>query len=382
MDLARFVESSLKRAGCLTECVETDVVVAILPSQVAVSLQVPEEVRLRVRGVPASGELHAGVGSTLLAQICTLSSGTTRRFRAVPATPVPRRERVLKDVQRALTFQNAVGRLESIEEESLMYLAFDFRFEALSEERYEGLLSVAVDREAGWSPDLARLLLAGAGAANGAWTEPPPPEEPGEVGAGYRRAQRLAMALAREASRGFIDRMTRRLRRDTRRAEEYYGALGVEIERRRSRGRETPEMLRAKVQAVETEKGRRLHDLERRYAVTLRLEPLCLLSMRMAGLSLKAKLLRRKNERIIRLGWNPLTREFDRWLCGGCGGPAGIPSVCDQMHLLCGPCASPCASCGHRACPACTRRCGCGANPAGTRHGSPAPDPPGWGDRT
>ncbi len=160
MELAAFVESALRRTGCLTESAGPDVVDVILPPPVAASLRVAEEVRLRVRGAPAAGEIHAGFGSSLLAQLCGLSAGTTQRFRVCLEPTLPARERVLKEAEKALTFQNAVGRLESLEPSPLEYLLFDFRFEALSEERHEGLLSVAIDREMGWSPELAGALRA------------------------------------------------------------------------------------------------------------------------------------------------------------------------------------------------------------------------------
>ncbi len=346
MDLSVFVASTLSRAGGVAECENPDLVEAILPAAVAGSLGLPEEARLRVRGAAEAEEVHAGFGSSLLAQICALQAGATHRFRAALAPSLPKIGRVREEAERILTFQNGVGRMESLEESLLRYLAFDFRYQAISDERHEGLLSVAVDGEMGWTPDLPRAIgdyLARHPHARRPWPED---GQPAGLGAGFARAMALARARTREAAEGFIARMARRLRRDTRRVEEYYGALEEEIERRR--GRETPERLRSKADAIGAERRRRLHDLQRRHAVTLRVEPLCVLVLATPGLTLRARLHRRKNERRVTIGWNPITREFDCWLCEGCGAAAGLPVICDAMHLLCARCAGPCPACAGR----------------------------------
>jgi hypothetical protein len=344
MDLADFVASALNRAGCVAECVG-DRVEALLPPAVAASLGLPENATLRIRGAPEAGEVHAGLGSTLLAQICGLQTGGTHVFRAALEPILPKKERVENEAERVLTFQNGVGRMEAVEEAPLHYLAFDFRLEALSEERHEGLVSLAVDGEMGWTPDLARALAAYLAQHRDARRRWEGDREATDLRAGHARARALARALAREAADGFIARMARRLRRDTRRVEDYYAALGAELGKRRVRGREAPDRLRSKAEAIEAERRRRLHDLQRRHAVTLRIEPVCVLEVATPGLSLRARLHRRKNERRVKLGWNPITREFDRWLCEGCGAAAGVPVLCDAIHLLCVRCADRCPAC-------------------------------------
>jgi hypothetical protein len=343
MDLSVFVASTLNRAGGVAECDRHDLVEAILPPAVAAALGLSEEARLRVRGAAEAEEVHAGFGTSLLAQICALQAGASHRFRAALAPSLPRSGRVREEAERVLTFQNGVGRMEALEESVLNYLVFDFRYEALSEEKHEGLLSIAVAGDMGWTPDLPQALsvyLAGHPHAGRPWPED---GQTADLRPGYARARALAMARAREAAEGFIARMARRLRRDTRRVEEYYGDLEAEVEKRR--GRETPERLRSKVEAIGAERTRRLHDLQRRHAVTMKVAPLCVLVLATSGLTLRARLHRRKNDRRVQISWNPITREFDRWLCEGCGDAAGLPALCDAMHLLCARCAGSCAAC-------------------------------------
>lgn len=361
MELARFVESALRRTGGLTEVRGADLVYAVLPPAVATALGVAEEARLRLFGTPGPDEAPAGYGSNLLSQICSLGEGTGRRHRLELAAVLPKRERVERDAQAALCFQNAVARVESLEQTTLHYLVADFRYAALCEETQEGLLTVALDPHGGSSPRLANALpdyIAEYPDARRAWAGP---DEPFDLGALLGAARALALTRAAGETQSYVKRLERRLARDVRRVEEYYDALRKEVDTRRGKVREDPELLSQKRQAIETERQRRQQGLRRRYTVTLRLEPIGVLAVRVTGLRLECRLQRRKGERRAQLGWNPVARQFDRWLCEGCGDEAAVPTLCDKLHLLCSACPPACLECGRPACPACrTQPCPCG----------------------
>jgi hypothetical protein len=285
-------------------------------------------------------------------------------------------ERVEREASAAVSFRNAVGRIESVEPEVLEYLLFDFRYAALSEERHEGLLSVALNAEGGWSPGFGAALdrrLADHPEARRSWPVDRAEPDPRPL---YPAARSLALAGALSASGPFIARMERRLNRDLRRVGEYYDGLRQEVERRRTGGQQT-ERLGEKLEAVEGERKRRQQDLRRRYAGTLRVEPLGVLAVRVSGLRLKGRLRRRKSERALRLGWNPIARCWDGWICAGCGGGAGLPASCDRLHLLCPLCPPECPDCGRDSCPAC-RPAPCPCRPVPSGLSAPAwqrPDP-------
>jgi hypothetical protein len=370
MDLARFIGSTLQRLGGLAEPGGGETVEALLPAPVAASLGLPEEARLRWSGAPSEGEAHAGYGSALLAQLCSLAEGTGRRHRLEMALPLPKMERVAREAESALSFRNAVGRVEAIEPALLDYQVYDFHYAALSEERHEGILAVAVAPGPAWNDGLGEALprsLADHPEARRPWpAEAPEPD----LGEGLRAARRLAAARALADAGPFVARMERRVLRDVRRVEEYYDTLRREVEQRRSRGREAAAPPDAKVEAVEGERRRRLHDLRRRYAVTLCVEPLAVLALRVSGLRLRARLRRRQGERSVCLGWNPVSRRFDQWVCAACGAAAGLPALCDRLHFLCAACPPECPGCGRDACPACRPGpCACG------RRSGPQRDP-------
>jgi hypothetical protein len=191
----------------------------------------------------------------------------------------------------------------------------------------------------------------------------------------YERARRRALAEVRAAVGPFTGRMARRLRRDANRVDEYYRSLSEEVQRKKPRRGRTrtesattapsehgeQEILQAKLGAIAMERQRRLQDLQRRYAVTLRVEPLCVLLLRLSGYRLTVHLQRRKHERRMHLAWNAVTRRFDAWVCDACGAETQAPGVCDAMHLLCPACPLECPGCGRAGCRACDGRgCGCG----------------------
>lgn len=378
MELERFVEATLRRAGALTERTGGDCVEVVLPESVAAALRLPEASRLRLRGAPEPGEAHAGYGSDLLTGLCSLAEAAGRRYRLELAAALPKRERVERELEGVLSFRNAVGRVESLDEAVLRYLVFDFRYVALSEERHEGTASVAVHVDGGWSPALPEALegfLAGHPDARSGWSEE---SEPFDAARHFRTARALALARALEGSRPFIARMERRLQRDTRRVGEYYDSLRREVEERRPARSADPRSLDSRLDAIEAEKRRRLRDLERRYAVALRVEPLSVLALRVRGLRLAARLQRRKSERRACLAWNPLARQFDRWLCDSCSGDAPVPYLCDALHVLCGSCPPDCPRCGSPSCAACRPGgCRCGWRPSGLAGPRPRrPDEP------
>ncbi len=359
-DLAGFVQGALRRAGAVAEPMGADLIDCLLPPAVAASLGLPEETRLRLRGATVEEERQAGYGSPLLAQLCRVAEAATRRWRLLVMPAIPHSERARREAEPALTFQNAVARIESVQETTIDYAVIDARYAAVSEERHEGILSVALDPGEAWCPGFPEALqgyVAEHPEARRPWTAADPTTE---IQGRVEPALRLARALVRGEAAHFVARMQKRLQRDATRVDGYYGALLDEIEAKRARSRGDPAVLAEKAAAVQGERRRRISDLGRRYSVTLRLAPLGFLAVRTRALLLEARLQRRKRERPLRLAWNPIVRRFDSWLCAGCGGPASAPFVCDELHLLCSDCGGPCRACGRRGCPACPgSRCAC-----------------------
>ncbi|UCE03134.1 MAG: hypothetical protein JSW67_02770 [Candidatus Latescibacterota bacterium] len=385
MELQQFIDSTLRRSGCLTETLDLDRLEVVLAAPVAARLELPEHACLRVLGVPHADEQHVGYGSTLLSSVCALTDSAVRRYRLYVVPAPAKRERLEREAAGLLSFQNATARRESLQQSTLEYFTFDFRYTALSEERHEGLVSTTINAESGCSASFASQLdayLREHPESRREWSDPGPPTQ---IQPGYDRARLHALSLVRSATRPFVARMARRLQRDAARVEEYYRSLHVEVQRKKPRRRrnrvhaegqsptaastvshrDDPVVLQEKLDAIVTERRRRLRDLNRRYSVSLRLEPLAVLVVRIEGYVLNARLQRRKRDRHVQLGWNAVSKEFDQWMCDSCGDETPAPTVCDALHLLCSQCPNKCPSCDHAVCLVCNPGgCDCGWSPA------------------
>lgn len=346
MDLQSFVGAVLTRCGGVVEPKADDRILALLPAPVAASLGVGEEVGFCLRGAASPGEIHAGFGAATLARICALADTLQRCYRVEIGAPPPKKERVEREAEAALAIRDGTAKIDDIEASVLDYIVADFRYVALSEDRHEGLVSVALDLGSGCSsPGLARGLDAYLFAhpeTRRTWTGAAGHEGVGEP---IERVSRLALACARAETAPFVARMARRLQRDAARIDDYYRTLRDEVERRRGRAADVDAKLDAKVAAIEAEKLRRRGDLERRYAVRLRLEPLAVLHVRASGLAVRIRLRRRGATSEVRLGWNAVARELDRWTCDACGREEQAPALCDALHRLCAGCAPRCTVC-------------------------------------
>lgn len=353
MNLDRFLALTLERQGCVTEVCSDDQLEAMLTPSVAAALGVSESVRLRLRGSPTRGDVHVGYGSGLLPRVAELARAGRRLFQVELDFPPPKKERVEREAEALLVFANGVGRIEAITDAVLDYLVCDFRWQALSEDRQEGLLAVGIRVSGGSSPGLAmRLpgLLAERQEVRRACSATLPTEL---VTTTFEVAQRTAAARLSREAQAFVARMERRMLRDGRRVSDYYASLRSEAAEARARARSRPGATADKLTAIDAEERRRLQDLERRYAVQLRLEPLAVLHVRLQGLLLRARIQRRRASLSTSIGWNAIARALDRWVCDGCGAEVDVPALCEALHRLCSRCPADCPRCKRSACRAC-----------------------------
>jgi len=359
MELQRFLELALARTGAAIQ-VTSDGIDALLAPAVAVGLEVPEEVRLRINGTPLAAQVPAGYGSPFLTRLCELIGSAPRRYRLELEPAAPKPERIQREAEAACAFRNATARIESIEDAVLEYMLVDFHWTAISDERSDGLLTVSTSLPGSSSPRLAAELpsyLERHPEARREWHGSPDSAATPTLEAGLGVALRAASAVARSETSPFVARMRRRLHRDLRHVCDYYDALRDEVQHGRRRSTQAAEAIAAKVKAIEAERKHRGMDLQRRYAVSLRLEPVAVLALRVRGAAVLLRLQRSKSIVTRLLGWNGVARELDRWICALCGGDAPAPSVCEVFHTVCAECPTRCPTCGREACPACPPAC-------------------------
>lgn len=370
--LKDFLAQLLTQHGALVDELSDTLLEVLFPPELAQGLGVgelerfafPEGAQPQASPTPmidASGPAPRLVGyqSELLEGLGRLLVGHGAVTAAALVEPLPlKRLDLERDIERALALQNAVYKVQHQEPATVAYLLCHFKYAALSDERHEGMISLAVNERTlqvvtGLSELLPELSLT--------------PELPNDADAAdlervYAQACRAAQSLMQDVLADFVRSMNRRLNRDVQHVTEYYHAMAQEIatpRHKKSLTAEDQEHAQARLRATELELERKIHDLQAKYALTVRVEPVGVMRLFVPVMLVSLTVLRRKWTVPLALAWNPLLRELERVTCAGCLRPSKSIFICDeQRHAVCPTCFEPCPTCRHPCCRACVRQ-GC-----------------------
>ncbi len=355
----------LEHEGALVESLEGAGLEALLPAALQAPLRVGELLRLGFGAEPPMGALRASLESDWLERFGLLLDARGQALRFAPPVsrvPPPHPERLL---EHTLTLPNAVYRLQGITSAWTRYLILLFRYSAISDEKREGVVKLAVNLANGsmLDPFVDELLAA---ALNGetrhvvGQTDPAPLPAAHELPPDWTAAKlkscvtRALPTRVREQLVWFLTGMQRRLDRDLERIGDYYEGLRREsfARQRKQKGDAAREQLR--IEAATREYQAKAADLKQKYdlRVTIELSQALELIVPVERLHLAIK--RRKGERKIGLDWNPIARRLeplpDEWSYTA----AGARIVCDEaLHLVAVAGHAPCVECGKEYCRAC-----------------------------
>jgi hypothetical protein len=255
-----------------------------------------------------------------------------------------------------------------VDHQRIAYAFIFFKYVALSDEKREGVFSLLVNEQNLSTFPLNANLTA-------FWEDLKEPEEILTRSEGISKALQAGFSAAslivKEEFAPFIKSLERRLYRDTIRVFEYYETLKNEIhkafERKFFSGREFPEVqseegrkaLSGKLDAVEAEKRWKIQDLVSKYALNIRIEPVCIIDIETESLIFLLEIKRRLSSRTFPLSYNPLLKKVDSLPCESCFYPRGTYYLCDEkLHILCATCFKKCPDCGREYCPVCyPKRC-------------------------
>jgi hypothetical protein len=263
---------------------------------------------------------------------------------------------------REFSVLNGTWRLLESDLRSSAYYLFHFRYDAIADDRREGLL-LGVVRPDGQG--IARLTAGLEPDRNPAGCRPACDEA--ELRAAYQVAVPLAEWRVRQALRDFETSLGQRLRRDQRRVREYFAELDAQIERRRERKKDDAELqekVRAQQQTLRLECRRQLLDLIDKARPEVKLSLLAAARVGMTVRRFEVEIRRRSHSLRRVLAWNPVDRALDALPCQNCGGATLSIAVCDErLHLVCRECYPECPRCRHGYC----RKCHPGGCPRETQ---------------
>ena len=291
------------------------------------------------------GAIYATYDSELFRAIEKLFSGKGKIAMATYPSHSPNIERLSKRLSEKITFANATFRLSKVEPQGVTYVLCFLKYVAISDEKREGLFSILINElnlssfHSGESfmefmNDLKESDL-----------------EMEELGKETIKALQSVFSSSslfiKEELSPFIKSLERRLNRDIRRVFEYYETLKTEtkvaferkgllenktnqeqpkdetIEKRRE------ESIHEKLVAIEAEKRWKIKDLISKYAVRIRIEPICAILIKTETPVFWIEIRRRLSSRLFPLTYNPMFRNTDPLPCEACFYPRGGYYICD-----------------------------------------------------
>jgi len=345
----------------------------LIPSSLSTTLGIPEHGILSFSDHPSSeSAINVSYESDIFKAVEKIFLGKGRIAKAVYPSHLPNIDKLSKWVSEKIVLSNATFRLEKIEQQLVPYLLIFFKYVALSDEKREGIFSLLINKR-----NLSTLLPGDV--LRDVWVDLKDSEaDEATIGKEMMKAIEVGLSAAslvvKEEFGPFIKSLEKRLNRDIRRVFEYYEALKVEtqkaFEKRRlsenhstegqdegvSSQEEASKILSGKLEAIEREKRWKAQDLVSKYALNVRIEPVCALDLEAQAPVFWIDIRRRLSSRAFPLTYNPFFRRMDPFPCEACFYPRGGFYICDEkLHILCANCFKRCPECGRQFCSACSK---------------------------
>jgi hypothetical protein len=362
--LSEVIIDVLSLEGALLERTGDGSLEFVIPPSLSETLGIPEHGKLSF-AYDSFDEIAIGATyeSEFFRSVGRLFSGRGKMAKAVYSSQLPHIEKISKWVSEKIALSNATFRLQKVENRRIAYALIFFKYVALSDEKREGIFSLLVNEQ-----NLSTFALDGN--LTTFWENLKEPEEiitrSEEISKALQAGFSAASLMVKEEFEPFIKSLERRLNRDIKRVFEYYETLKVEIQKAFEKkvflGKDSPEeqngevkkVLSGKLDAVEGEKRYKIQDLVSKYALNVRIEPVCIIDIETESLVFWLEIRRRLSSRTFPLSYNPLLKKVDSLPCEGCFHPRGTYYICDEkLHILCATCFRKCPDCGREYCSVC-----------------------------
>jgi len=354
----------LNLEGALLERTDDGCLEFVVPPSLSETLGIPEHGKLSFAYQPFDESvISASYESEFFRSVDRIFSERGKMAKAVYSSQLPNIEKVSKWVSEKIALSNASFRLQKVDHQRIDYALIFFKYVALSDEKREGIFSLLINEQnLSTSPLNANLTAF--------WEDLKESKEFLTRNEGISKALQAGFSAAslivKEEFEPFMKSLERRLHRDIIRVFEYYETLKGEIhkafEKKFISGRDSPEaqneegrkVLSGKLDAVEGEKRWKIQDLVSKYALNIRIEPVCIIEIETESLVFWLEIRRRLSSRIFPLSYNPLLKKADSLPCESCFHPRGTYYLCDEkLHILCATCFRKCPNCGREYCSVC-----------------------------
>ena len=374
-DLSRFVLDFLEKEGSVVTPPSFGIHEALLPEELAASLQIDDFVHLSFNPEQAAtpdGPLRLSVNHPLVETIAERVAAQPANATAYINNVRLQKTGLLDLARKQFGFPNA--RLDGVpktqeERELHHYVQFNFKITTITEEKQEAQASVIMDLQAGHAvpdPDQLRLLavLDPQPAFDTLLVAPPRWTAAGDALADETlqallpRAESVLRAQMAERLDGVATRIQHNLELDLARIEEYYDGLAGDMRRRRARLAEDEtdriQALDDKLTALDAERRKKLDDVRGRYVLRVEIELVNILLMVQPKITLPVTIGNRTATIQRTVVWDPLFHHLEPLVCDVCGQPGEGMTLCTGGHLAHEDCLAPqCIDCKRAFCQLC-----------------------------
>jgi len=312
-ELINFAAQVVEKFGGIAEQ-HDDHLMAVLPKDLAHSLDLSEEVQLGGDDVPLL------YGSPVLDRLIQLATEEVPLMLGRIEVPYLKKGGFDQQLSQDFVFTNARVDVTGRAEARTTYMVVTCKYVALSDERKEGLVEVGVHENSGaiiedfenlWQKHHPEFYM----------RKNIPPHFPTHFEQAVSNAMQGARIRAEEHLIDFTNSMKRRLRRDVKNTKEYYEALKDEMEASLSNpnlGETQKQERTAKIQDLPSEMERKIEDLKHKYTIKTTLRGCAVLRFLVDVAKVMVEIRHKKFRRTEHLIWNPVSGRFDPLACELC----------------------------------------------------------------
>lgn len=305
----------------IAEDEDEHVMTVLLPEAIAKQLKLPESATIATQAnIPDS--LFVSYHSELVQQFSALlgQRGSVSAI-AIQYEGYLKSTGFEKQMLQTLRPQNGLIRLLEAKTATTRYLWCHIAYTAEADEKRVGMVSFMIN-------ELTRVTPIEIGDALFWKSDQLPVENPEAIS--ERSLHELTPLIERIADQqvkvnleNWQMKLGRAKARDEERLNSYYGTMGKEIENRmRSRlGQDDKDRDLARLTATNQELGRKLADLQERYALKVEASLYSVLVIELPTVHLECELVRKKIKRNITAVWNPFTKVIEPLCCERTGIP-------------------------------------------------------------
>jgi len=316
MDIQGLITRILQRRGCLVEATVDNAVQILFPKELQKALSVGEMETFTFQG---------GEGNHYESDFIDSLGSLVSSRGLFAAVSLPHLKPVIKDPEKILAnnliVQNGIFRFVDYGVKQLSYLLMNFRVSAVSDTKAERILTIALNEQTGTVPLKIGERLKGE-LENA--SDDLPDQKTSDIAESLEKGRKIAGRLALLEYQDFLKSLNRRLNRDVKRLQEYYGTIAGEIEKTlKKKGVKKEDAGRglSRLEATKTEYHKKISDARDRYALEILIEPVNALRVFMPAAVLRVDLQRRKNRMPVEIPLNPISNRLEHLICTGCHQP-------------------------------------------------------------